>query len=98
MIRTLNYNNIYIVYADRTTGRSGIFLFLIRTINAFFLDLESDSSICSEKVHPDMSMSALWYSDIREKVKNTKMSDQELNELKSDELIPGKSKISLLHF
>lgn len=50
-------------------------------------DIETD--MCSDQLVPDVSMSALWYSAIREEVKATKMSDQKLNELKSDIFIPG---------
>ena len=48
-----------------------------------------DNNICKEKLIPDVSLSALWYSDIRDEVKRTKMSDQSLNELKSDIFVPG---------
>lgn len=46
-------------------------------------------TICSERLTPDVSMSALWYANIREEIRTTKMSDQQLNELKSDIFIPG---------
>ncbi|XP_076089545.1 ribonucleases P/MRP protein subunit POP1-like isoform X2 [Mytilus galloprovincialis] len=52
-------------------------------------DVDTDNTLCYDKLVPDVSMSALWNSDIRQEVKATKMSDQKLNELKSDIMIPG---------
>lgn len=55
----------------------------------YFSDIDTDISIIKEKLTPDISDSPLWQCDVREDVKNNKMSEAQLNYLKSEQLIPG---------
>lgn len=52
-------------------------------------DEDTDLSVMSEAPVPDVSMSAIWDQNLRSVVKETKMTDHQLNQLKSDHLIPG---------
>ncbi|OWF43056.1 ribonucleases P/MRP protein subunit POP1-like isoform X2 [Mizuhopecten yessoensis] len=61
----------------------------IRTKATETQEVESDSCAMSEAPVPDVSLSAIWDQTVRSNVKQTKLTDQKLNHLKSDHLIPG---------
>ena len=46
-----------------------------------------------EMLTSELSCSPLWEESVRELVKTSKMSESDLNKLRSHQLIPGRSKI-----
>ncbi|XP_060081712.1 ribonucleases P/MRP protein subunit POP1-like [Ylistrum balloti] len=61
----------------------------IRTKVTESQEVESDPCVMSETPVPDVSLSAIWDPTVRSDVKQSKMTDHQLNVLKSDHLIPG---------
>ncbi|KAL3868448.1 hypothetical protein ACJMK2_041255 [Sinanodonta woodiana] len=51
--------------------------------------VQSDTSACCEKLSPHVSASPIWSQEIRQKVKYSKMSDHDINTLKSEQMVPG---------
>ncbi|XP_033736638.1 ribonucleases P/MRP protein subunit POP1-like [Pecten maximus] len=61
----------------------------IRTKATENQEVETDPCVMSEAPVPDVSLSAIWDPTVRSNVKETKMTDHQLNKLKSEHLIPG---------
>ena len=55
----------------------------------------SDPSVCQQPLTPDLATSPLWDMDIRQEVVNTKQTDFQIHNLKSELLVPGKYKLKL---